>query len=86
MGYIQEIATGKADFAAVKKVLDESLNEDDFFCNKSRNQLSGMGVKAEEALKLLARHKSSVKYGYDLSSNTLSHLLELAETSKKNPR
>jgi CRP-like cAMP-binding protein/sugar phosphate isomerase/epimerase len=41
------------------------------------------GVKPEEGLTLLARHKSSVKYGYDLSEDALSHLLELAETRGK---
>ncbi|RLF60190.1 MAG: hypothetical protein DRN37_03155, partial [Thermoplasmata archaeon] len=84
MENIREIATGKTDVAAIKKVLDESLNEDDFYCHKSRKQLNGMGLKTEEALTLLAQHKSSVKYGYDLSADALSHLLELAGTREKN--
>ena len=83
MEYVEEIVNGKMDVTAVKKVLDESLNEDDFYCHKSRNLLNGMGLKAEEALKLLAHHKSSVKYGYDLSADALSHLLELAGTREK---
>jgi CRP-like cAMP-binding protein/sugar phosphate isomerase/epimerase len=83
MEYIRKIATGKTNVTAIKKVLDESLNEDDFYCHKSRNQLYSMGLKAEETLTLLAQHKSSVKYGYDLSSAALSHLLELAGTREK---
>ena len=83
MEYLEQIVSGKADVAAVEKVLDESLNEDDFYCHKSRNLLNSMGLKEDEALMLLAHHKSSVKYGYDLSGKALSHLLELAGTSEK---
>ncbi len=85
MEYIREITTGKTDVTAIKKVLDESLNEDDFYCRKSRNQLNRMGLETEEALTLLAQHKSSVKYGCDLSSDTLSHILELAGTREEAP-
>jgi len=83
MEYIKEKATGKTDVTAIKRVLDESLNEDDSYCHKSRSQLYSMGLKAEETLTLLAQHKSSVKYGYELSGDALSHLLELAGTREK---
>jgi CRP-like cAMP-binding protein/sugar phosphate isomerase/epimerase len=83
MEYIRKIAAGKTDVTAIKKALDESLDEDDLYCHKSLNQLNSMGLKADEALTLLAQHKSSVKYGYDLSAETLSHLLELAGTREK---
>jgi sugar phosphate isomerase/epimerase len=83
MEYVEEIVSGKANVVAVKKVLDESLNEDDCYCHKSRNLLNSMGLKEDEALMLLSHHKSSVKYGYDLSANALSHLLELAGTREK---
>ena len=69
--------------AAIENILDESLNEDDFYCRKSRNLLSSMGLEMNEALMSLARHKSSTKYGYDLSTTNLSHLLELAGIREK---
>ena len=84
MEYIKEISTEKADVAAIERVLDESLHESDFYCQKSLKELINTGMNAEEALTLLARHKSSVKYGYDLSPDTPSHLLELAGTREKN--
>jgi len=83
MEYIQKIVAGKTNISAVKKVLDESLNEDNRYCHKSRNLLKSMGLKEDEALMLLAHHKSSVKYGYDLSVDALFHLLELAGTRDK---
>ena len=71
------------DRAAIDKVLDESLSEEDVYCRKSRHMLTGMGLETDTALTLLAQHKSSVKYGYDLSSESLSHLLELAEAKDR---
>ncbi|MES0349957.1 MAG: cyclic nucleotide-binding domain-containing protein, partial [Desulfobacteria bacterium] len=68
---------------AINKVLDESLSEDDFYCRKSRHLLTSMGLETDTVLMLLAQHKSSVKYGYDLSSESLSHLLELAEAKDR---
>ena len=77
------MATKEVDKAAINKVLDESLNEDDFYCRKSRHLLSSMGIETDTVLMLLAQHKSSVKYGYDLSSDSLSHLLELAKVKEE---
>ena len=75
--------TKEVDKVAINKVLDESLNEDDFYCRKSRHLLSSMGIETDTVLMLLAQHKSSVKYGYDLSSDSLSHLLELAKVKEE---
>jgi CRP-like cAMP-binding protein/sugar phosphate isomerase/epimerase len=69
----------EVDEVAINKVLDESLKEDDFYCQKSRRLLSSMGLETETVLIMLAQHKSSVKYGYDLSSDSLYHLIELAK-------
>ena len=77
------MGTLKKDRAAIRQVLDESLTEDDFYCQKSRRLLGGLGIETDEALMLLAQHKSGVKYGYDLSSDTLSHILKLARTKGK---
>ena len=83
MDYIQKIVTKKLNRVTIKKILDESLKEDDFYCQKSRRLLSSMGLEKDGVHMLLAHHKSSVKYGYDLSSDTLSHLLELAKIREK---
>lgn len=69
--------------AAVKKALDESLEDDDFYCRRSRSLLSTMGLKADAVTSMLAQHKSSVKYGYDISPATLSHVLKLAKTTNE---
>jgi CRP-like cAMP-binding protein/sugar phosphate isomerase/epimerase len=83
MNYIQKIVTKKVDRVTIKKVLDESLKEDDFYCRKSRHLLTNAGLEIDAVLMLLAHHKSSVKYGYELSSTSLSHILELAKTKQK---
>jgi CRP-like cAMP-binding protein/sugar phosphate isomerase/epimerase len=80
---MREIVNENVDASAVNNVLDESLTEEDFFCNESRNLLTGMGLDEEEALTLLAHHKSSIKYGYDLSAKTLRRVFDLA-TKKAN--
>jgi CRP-like cAMP-binding protein/sugar phosphate isomerase/epimerase len=86
MNYLDKASTGETEKEAIKKILDESLNDDDFFCRKSRNKLAGMGLDKNMAMTLLAHHKSSIKYGYDLSSDSLAHLLELSEIKKgENP-
>ncbi len=79
MNYLDKTATGETEKEAIKKILDESLNDDDFYCRKSLNILTSMGLDKKKALMLLAHHKSSIKYGYDLSSSSLPHLFELAE-------
>ncbi len=81
--YIDDIIVGKTlNKRIVRSVLEESLTETDFFCQKAFHQLNTMGLERNEALMLLAHHKSSAKYGYDLSSNSLVHLLKLAEKEK----
>ena len=67
----------------IREVLDKSLTDDDFFCRTNRTLLISMGLERDEALKLLASHRSSVKYGYELSSKSLSHLLNLAQKKQK---
>jgi CRP-like cAMP-binding protein/sugar phosphate isomerase/epimerase len=83
MNYIQKIVPQEVDRVTIKKVLDESLNEDDFYCRKSRHLLSSTGLEIDAVLMLLAHHKSSVRYGYDLSPNSLSQILELAKIKEK---
>jgi CRP-like cAMP-binding protein/sugar phosphate isomerase/epimerase len=79
MEYIHNIIGEKSsDLKQIQRVLDESLVEEDIFCKKCRSQLNNMGLEKNEALMLLAHHKSRVKYGYNLSSTTLSHILKLA--------
>jgi len=79
MDYISRVISDKKlDIGPIRKVLDESLSEKDISCEESRKQLNNMGLERDEALMLLALHKSSVKYGYDLSPASLSHLFRLA--------
>lgn len=79
MDYIIHIAREKSiDPTAIEKVLDGSLSEKDVLCRKSRRLLNEMGLENDEALMLLALHKSSVKYGYDLSLTSLSRLFKVA--------
>jgi hypothetical protein len=66
----------------IRNILDASLLESDFFCRKSRGFLEQKGLKKDEALISLAEHKSRVKYGYLISSHTLTHLLALAGEQK----
>ncbi len=77
------MVTKDEDRVAINKVLNESLSEDDFYCQKSRRLLGSMGLETDTVLMMLAQHKSSVKYGYDLSSDTLSHLLALAKVKQE---
>ena len=67
----------------VTPVLEESLGENDLYNRSSFNKLLKLGLKDEEALILLASHKSLVKYGYRLSLDTLKHILSLAQGDSK---
>ncbi len=77
MSYIDTLIPEEADRTRIKKILDGSLNETDFYCRDSRNLLAAMGLEADVVLMLLAHHKSKVKYGCDLATDSLSHLLTL---------
>jgi len=68
---------------AVAPVLEESLRENDLYNRNSFGKLLKLGFKDEEALILLARHKSQIKYGYRLSLDTLQHILSLARRNGK---
>lgn len=78
MNYLKSIDKDGLDVESAGKVLTESLAERDFNCRESRRKLEGMGVDPAEALVLLARHKSGVKYGYEISPETPRRLLGLA--------
>jgi CRP-like cAMP-binding protein/sugar phosphate isomerase/epimerase len=67
----------------IRSILDASLLETDFFCRKSRSLLAQLGLPQGEDLLLLARHKSKVKYGYDIAPETLPHILDLAGQGDK---
>ncbi|MBN1613035.1 MAG: cyclic nucleotide-binding domain-containing protein [Deltaproteobacteria bacterium] len=67
----------------IQSILDDSLCETDFFCRKSRSLLRQLGLPGDDGLMLLARHKSKVKYGYIIASDTLVHLLDLAGQKEK---
>jgi CRP-like cAMP-binding protein/sugar phosphate isomerase/epimerase len=83
MDYISSIiGDKKRDTDEIRRILDESLSEKDTVCSKSRRLLNSLGLKRDEALKLMALHKSSVKYGYDLSPESLSHMLALAKANE----
>jgi len=46
-------------------------------------KLSEIGLSPDSTLKLLAHHKSKIKYGYDLSETSISHLLDLSNVHEK---
>jgi len=79
MTYIRQIIGSKnLDADRIREILNESICEKDTFCQKSSQRLFNTGLDEDESLMLLAFHKSSVKYGYDLSFDTVSHLFRLA--------
>ncbi|MBN1103910.1 MAG: cyclic nucleotide-binding domain-containing protein [Deltaproteobacteria bacterium] len=61
-----------------REAIRNSLLETDFYCAKSLRDLLDLGLGREEALAALAGYRSEAKYGYRISSATLSHLLRLA--------
>lgn len=83
MDYIKSLTSENIDRAAVQKVLDASISETDPWNMESRSLLAGMGLGKDIALMLLAHHKSSAKYGYDISPESLFHLFDLAEIKEK---
>ncbi|MFC1867905.1 cyclic nucleotide-binding domain-containing protein [Thermodesulfobacteriota bacterium] len=83
MDYIHHVIGEKrVDIGRIQKILVESLSEKNIFCQKSRQKLLKNGLDEDEALMLLAFHKSKAKYGYDLSYDSLSHLFNLAKNRK----
>jgi CRP-like cAMP-binding protein/sugar phosphate isomerase/epimerase len=83
MDDILKTVTSQTDREAVQKVLDASLNDKDPYCSESRMKLSEIGLPPDSILRLLAHHKSRVKYGYDLSATSISHLLDLSNVHEK---
>ncbi len=80
MDYIhQVIGRKKVDIDQIREILNESIYEKDVFCQTSSQRLFNLGLDGDEPLMLLAFHKSSVKYGYDLSFDSVSHLFQLAK-------
>ena len=73
------IGKKRVDLDQIQKILNESLLEEDILCRKSSLMLHQTGLDQEEALMLLAAHKSSAKYGYNLSYENAAHLLRLAK-------
>ncbi len=82
MSYIDTLVPANADRTRIKKILDSSLSDTDFYSRESRNLLNAMGFEADVALMLLAHHKSKFKYGCNLTTKNLSHLLALAKKNK----
>ena len=84
MNYIDKIVGNRSiNKMAVTPVLDESLNENDIFNRNSFDKLLKLGFNDDEALVLLASHKSLIKYGYRLSLDTLKHILSLSQGDRK---
>jgi CRP-like cAMP-binding protein/sugar phosphate isomerase/epimerase len=82
MDYIKALVDENFDRINIESILDGSLREDDFFCQKSRGILTEIGIDEDVALMLLAHHKSKAKYGYAISQKNLSHIVELAKNNK----
>ena len=79
MDYIdQAMGTIKADRSLIHQILRDSLAEKDISCPESRKRLSRAGLDKDKALMLLALYKSTTKYKYNLSYDSLSHLFRLA--------
>lgn len=66
----------------IRDILDRSLAEKEFFSPGSLKLLAGFGFSRDEALAALAAHRSKAKYGYDLSHETIFHLLQLSRLRK----
>ena len=73
------IGNRSIDRMVATSILEESLAENDIFCSNSFDKLLKLGFKDDEALTLLASHKSLTKYGYRLSLDTLKHILSLSQ-------
>jgi len=81
--YISAIAGRKTlDVQKIQGILDKSLSEKDVRCRKSLRLLMTLGLERDEILKMLAHHKSRVKYGYCLSPISLAHILSLAQENE----
>jgi CRP/FNR family cyclic AMP-dependent transcriptional regulator len=78
MYYINTIVGNRSiNKIVVASILDESLTEYDTYTNNSFDRLLEMGLKDDEALVLLASHKSLIKYGYRLSTDSLTYIHQL---------
>jgi CRP-like cAMP-binding protein/sugar phosphate isomerase/epimerase len=78
MYYVDKVVGNRSiNKILVASLLEESLKERDTNNSGSLGGLQELGFKDEEALILLASHKSLVKYGYRLTHDTLSYIYEL---------
>lgn len=86
MDYIRQVIGKKGEDASrIREILDESINDKDIFCRKGIQRLLDLGLKGDEPLMLLAFHKSAVKYRYNLSFDSISHLFHLAKERHDRP-
>lgn len=85
MDYLKKVVPETTDRTIVEKILHESLDEKGRFCRQSRKKLSELGFSQETALSLLAHHKSSVKYGYLISHDSVRRIFELSKTRPQHP-
>jgi len=84
MRYIDSIVGSRSiDKMVVTSVLEESLRENDILNRNSFDKLLKLGFEDDEALILLASHKSLTKYGYRLSLDTLRHILSLPQGNNR---
>jgi len=63
--------------AAVQLILADSLRDADPTNADIFRRLAEVGIERKQALILLATHKSSCKYGFEIQTSTINHLLEL---------
>lgn len=86
MDYIRQFIGKKGpDIGQIQRVLDESIHDKDIFCQKGIQKLLDLGLKGDEPLMLLAFHKSTVKYRYNISFDSVSHLFHLAKERHDKP-
>ena len=84
MDVINEIlGNKKTDIVAVEEILRDCLTAKDPFYKDSHEKLFGVGLEKYKANMLLAHHISRIKYGYNLSYSTLSHVSSLIEKVEK---
>ncbi len=77
MEQLTESVMGDAAVTAAQDVLAHSLGTSDFWCAAARAELESRGSTTDEAVGLLARHRSLAKYGYEISARTVTHVQSL---------
>lgn len=80
MSETHDFAINHAEAAAIRGILGDALSDPDPGWRAARDALARVGLAPHDALGLLVRHRSQVKYGYTMAPATPPAILSFTDS------